>query len=506
MLATKRNKVLAMSLCPPKSIRNELSPLQTAERSLGSDSPATAQHSGATAKHSGATAKRWRALAAALLAACLLGAPATPAAEPRQQAPAGDEIPLMVGRSVVLDHPDEIARVAITDDGIADAVAISTREVLINAKAPGATTLVIWSRSGDRNFFTINVNVDVGQLQDHVRATFPGESIRVLGSKGVITLTGNASNPGVAERVTAMAASLGGTVVDNLELPVPAAERQIILRVRFAEVQRSALNDFGVNLLSTGALNTPGVITTQQFGGPSISAAQGVIGQPVTGFPTSISISSVLNIFAFRPDLNLGAMIRYLQANNLLEILAEPNIVTTSGKEAQLLVGGEFPVPVLQGGASAGAVTIQFRQFGIKIDFKPTMTSRGSIQMAITPEVSALDFANAVSFSGFLIPALSTRRVSTDVELMPGQSFVVAGLIDQRVTETVNKVPGLSSIPLLGKIFTSHSKQKNNTELLVLVTPEFPQAIEPGQPLPDLPRPVEPMPLLKDTPPPAQKP
>ncbi len=490
MRATKRNKVLAMPLCPPHSIRKELPPppdasrLDPAERS---DGPRR-------------RAARWPALAAALLAACLLGAPATPAAEPRQQAPAGDEIPLMVGRSVVLDHPDEIARVAITDDGIADAVAISTREVLINAKAPGSTTLVIWSRSGDRNFFTINVNVDVGQLQDHIRATFPGESIRVLGSKGLVTLTGTASSPSVAERVTAMAASLGGTVIDNLELPVPPAERQIILRVRFAEVQRSALNDFGVNLLSTGALNTPGVIGTQQFGGPSISSAQGSIGQPTTGFPTSISLGDVLNVFAFRPDLNLGVMLRYLEAKNLLEILAEPNVVTTSGKEAQLLVGGEFPVPVVQGGASSGAVTIQFRQFGIKIDFKPQMTPRGSIQMAITPEVSALDFANAVSFSGFLIPALSTRRVQTDVELMPGQSFVIAGLIDQRVQETVNKIPGLASIPLVGKIFTSHNKTKNNTELLVLVTPEFPQVVEPGEPLPDVKRPVAPMPLLKDTP------
>jgi pilus assembly protein CpaC len=360
--------------------------------------------------------------------------------------------------------------------------------------------LVIWSRSGDRNFFTINVNVDVGQLQDHIRATFPGESIRVLGSKGIITLTGTASSPAVAERVTAMAASIGGTVIDNLELPVPPAERQIILRVRFAEVQRSALNDFGVNLLSTGALNTPGVISTEQFGGAKIAAAQGTIGQPTTGFPTSISLGDVLNVFAFRPDLNLGVMLRYLEAKNLLEILAEPNIVTTSGKEAQLLVGGEFPVPVVQGGASAGAVTIQFRQFGIKIDFKPQMTPRGSIQMAITPEVSALDFANAVSFSGFLIPALSTRRVQTDVELMPGQSFVIAGLIDQRVQETVNKIPGLASIPLVGKIFTSHNKTKNNTELLVLVTPEFPQVVEPGEPLPDVQRPVAPMPLLKDTP------
>ena len=153
-------------------------------------------------------------------------------------------------------------------------------------------------------------------------------------------------------------------------------------------------------------------------------------------------------------------------------------------------MGGEFPVPILQGGAGAGAVTIQFREFGIRLDFLPELTERGSIKMKIKPEVSALDFANAVSFSGFLIPALSTRRIETEVELMPGQSFVIGGLIDNRVTETVNRIPGLASIPLIGKIFRSHSKTKTNTELLVIVTPEFPDVIQPGEDFPDVPRPL----------------
>jgi pilus assembly protein CpaC len=182
--------------------------------------------------------------------------------------------------------------------------------------------------------------------------------------------------------------------------------------------------------------------------------------------------------------------IKALQSKSLIEILAEPNLITTSGKEARFLVGGEFPVPVLQGGAGAGAVTIQFREFGIRIRFLPEMTGRGSVKMEVTPEVSALDFANAVTFSGFLIPALSTRRIETDVELMPGQSFAIGGLIDNRMSQTINRVPGLGHIPLLGKIFTSHTKSKNNTELLVLVTPEFPDVIEPGEELPDVPRPV----------------
>ena len=225
--------------------------------------------------------------------------------------------------------------------------------------------------------------------------------------------------------------------------------------------------------------------------GQGTSALTGAIGGPVEGTSSTFTVTELLNVFAFRPDLNLGAFIKALQSKSLIEILAEPNLVTTSGKEARFLVGGEFPIPILQGGAGAGAVTIQFREFGIRIDFLPELTENGSIKMQITPEVSALDFANAVTFSGFLIPALSTRRIQTEVELMPGQSFVIGGLIDNRVQETINRIPGLSHIPLLGQIFKSRTKTKNNTELLVLVTPEFPEVYEPGDELPEIEMPID---------------
>ena len=283
-------------------------------------------------------------------------------------------------------------------------------------------------------------------------------------------------------------------MVNNLELPPPLPERQILLKVRFAEVQRSAMGEFGVNILSTGAGNTPGGITTGQFSPPRASELTGVIGAQIQGTTSEFSLNDILNVFAFRPDLNLAAFIKALESKSLIEILAEPNVITTSGKEARFLVGGEFPVPVLQGGAGSGAITIQFREFGIRIEFLPELTPYGSVKMHVMPEVSALDFANAVTFAGFLIPALSTRRIETDVELRPGQSFAIGGLIDNRVSETINRVPGLGHIPLLGKIFTSRSKAKNNTELLVLVTPEFPVPFEPGEKLPEVPLPVEFMP------------
>ncbi len=184
-------------------------------------------------------------------------------------------------------------------------------------------------------------------------------------------------------------------------------------------------------------------------------------------------------------------MIKALKSRGLVQVLAELNIIATSGKEASFLVGGEFPVPVVQGGATAGAITIQFREFGIRIDFLPEFTERGSIKMHVMPEVSALDFANAATITGFVIPALTTRRVETDVELMPGQSFVIGGLIDNRVTETVSRIPGLSSIPLIGAIFKSKSFDRQNSELMVLVTPEFPTVIEAGEEKPMLPMPLD---------------
>ena len=393
---------------------------------------------------------------------------------------------MTIGKSVILDHPDEIARISISNPEVADAVAVSTKEVLLNAKGQGITTLVIWSKTGERNFFTVNVTPNLQQMEAQIRSTFPGEDIQVVVSHGTVSVIGRASSPAVAEKVTAMVAGLGRTVVNNLAVAAPPPDRQIVLKVRFAELQRSVSEQLGASLLSTGTLNTPGGAGTQQFGGASRLDLNGRIGGPLTGYTTSFNISDVLNVFAFRPDLNLGVFIKALQANNMIEILAEPNLVATSGKEATFLVGGEFPVPVIQGGAQAGAVSIQFREFGIRLNFLPTVTSTDTIKLHVRPEVSSLDYANAVTLSGFLIPALSTRRVETDVELQPGQSFVIAGLLDQRVTENFAKVPGLASLPLLGNLFKSRVQNKNKSELLVLVTPELGAPLSAGDKRPEI--------------------
>jgi len=440
-------------------------------------------------------------VAAAIAAALLASPPGASSAEPSQQAPMGDEIPLTIGKSIVLDIPDEIQRVALTNEEVADAIAISTREVLINAKGEGVTTLVLWSRSGDRTFFTISVAPNIRSVQDHIRATFPGEQVRVTSNLGVMTLNGKVTDPAVEARLVALLEGMGASsVISNLELPIPPADRQILLHVKFLEMQRNAIEEFGTNILSTGAGGTIGAIGTQQFGGVGAPAVSGTIGAPLEGSNATFGLSDTLNVFAFRPDLNIAAVIKLLQTRGLSELLAEPNVVATSGKQADLLVGGEFPVPVVQGGATAGAVTVQFREFGIRIGFLPEFTPRGSIQMHVRPEVSALDFANALQLSGFLIPALATRRVETDVELMPGQSFVIGGLLDQRLVESINRIPGLSKIPLLGELFKSRTRSKNNTELLVIVTPEFPEVYEAGEPGPEVSMPLDFLPPIAEDP------
>jgi len=391
---------------------------------------------------------------------------------------------LNVGRSIVLDRSSDVTRISISNPDVVDAVAVTTREIVVNGKAAGVSSLVIWSKSGDRTMYAVTVEKDLEPIRRLLKETFPAETIDVRADRDSLALVGHASNPGVAERAMALIAPQVKAVVNNLQVVPARAEKQILLRVKFAEIDRTNANSFGVNILSTGALNTPGSIGTKQFSGGSPSAVNGTIGSHLTGTATSFSLSDALNIFAFRPDLNLGAVIQDLESRGVLQILAEPNLVTTTGKEASFLVGGEFPVPVPQAGSAAGAITIQFREFGIRLNFTPQVTTNQTIKLHVKPEVSSIDMANAVVFNGFTVPALSTRRMETDIELGEGQSFVIAGLLDDRVTENLSQIPGLAHLPILGALFKSRSLSRAKTELVVIVTPESTYPLSPTDPKP----------------------
>jgi pilus assembly protein CpaC len=251
----------------------------------------------------------------------------------------------------------------------------------------------------------------------------------------------------------------------------PVGAQEVLLEVKFAEVDRSAMTQLGINFFTTGAGNTIGTVTTGQYVGFGPQSVTQTTGQPVTPpFTANQTISNVLNLFLFRPDIHLGTVIEALQNKNVLQILAEPNLIAVNGKEASFLAGGEFPFPIVQPGQGFTAVTIQFKEFGVKLKFTPLIEPNGNIHLRVVPEVSTLDFADSLTISGFTIPALSTRRADTEFELQDGQSFVIAGLMDNRVTNIVNKVPGLGDIPILGNFFKSKSAQKSNSELMVLCT------------------------------------
>lgn len=228
--------------------------------------------------------------------------------------------------------------------------------------------------------------------------------------------------------------------------------------------------------------------STEQFQSPRFSQLQ-----TAQNASSNINFADLLNLFAFRPDLNIGATIKALEDQNLLQILAEPNLIVLEGRDASFLAGGQFPFPTITttttGGAVAPVITVQFKPFGVKLDFTPTITPSGAIDLKVAPEVSALDFSNAVQLQGFLIPALSQRRAETEVILKDGESFAIAGLLDNRVVQEVAKVPWLGSVPVLGTLFKSRSSQKSTDELLVVITPHFVRPLAPGEKarLPDFP-------------------
>jgi pilus assembly protein CpaC len=385
------------------------------------------------------------------------------------------KLTVTVGKSLIIDSPLNIQRVSVANGELVEAVAVNPKEVLLNGKGPGETSLIVWQQNGNRLVYDLTVRMSPLKLEavrEQIAHEFPDSDINVTFANDTAFLRGSVKDVLAAERVVAIAGTLGKTV-NLLRVEVPPAETQILLKVRFADVDRAATTDLGVDLAST-ALNQSTSITTGQY--PGISVNQ-------TG---TFSLSNALNIFLFRKDLNLGAAIQALESKRLLETLAEPNVLAINGKPASFVSGGEFPYPMVQGGAAVGTVTIAFREYGIRLNFLPVITPRGTIRLQVAPEVSALDYANALTFEGYTIPALTTRKVQTEVELESGQSFVIAGLLDKEMTETFNKMPGLANIPLLGKLFQSRTRTKENTELLVIITPEVVRPIPGAQPAPEL--------------------
>lgn len=383
-----------------------------------------------------------------------------------ETAPASAPLRVMVGKSLLINTTERLKRISVTDPAIAFAQVITPTQILVHGKAPGEVSLLIWDELERSRSFDLRVDVDVSACAEEERRVFPDEQIVVTPSRAAIVLSGHVSTEDVAKRAGELAGAYSPRVVNVLTFG-PVGAQEVLLQVKFAEVDRTALTQLGVNFISNGAANTVGTITTGQFGGFGPQTLSPGAGGSTT---TSQTINNVLNLFVFRPDINFGAVIEALQNKNLLQILAEPNLIAVNGKEASFLAGGQFPFPIVQPGAGFTAVTISFKEFGVRLQFTPVITPNGYIHLKVAPEVSTLDFANALTISGFTVPALSTRKAETEFELQDGQSFVIAGLMDNRVTDIYNKIPGLGDIPILGNFFRSRSLQKSNSELMVLCT------------------------------------
>jgi pilus assembly protein CpaC len=422
-------------------------------------------------------------------------APTVPAQAPQsagsgQDAGEPQALHLLVGRSLVISSPTRIKRVSLADAEIAEAVVVSPTQVLVNGKKPGGVSLMLWDEADQNQAFELSVDIDVLGLTQKIHEVFPTENVSIDTSRDVVILTGMASSSTVADKILEVVKGAAPKVTNMMRIPaLPTGE--ILLQVRFAEVDRTALNQFGINILSLPGAKNIGSISTGQYGPATLSNNN-------NPGATQFALSDLLNIFIFRPDINLAVTIKALQTNNVLQILAEPTLLTSSGKEASFLAGGEFPYPVPQSsGAGFTTITIQFKEFGVRLNFTPTFTPEGHIHLKVKPEVSSLDFTNALQFQGFVVPALSTRRMESEMDLADGQSFAIAGLIDNRVTEQLEKVPWIGDVPVLGKLFQSKSFQRSKDELLVVVTPIIVKPSDPGH----APQgPTFPVPFLDSTP------
>jgi len=397
--------------------------------------------------------------------------PATPQTTlPPQTGQAQGAAPLrvMVDKSLLINTTERLKRISVTDPSVASATVITPTQILVHGRSPGEISLLIWDENERYRSFDLRVDVDVSAAADEEHRVFPEEQISVTPSRSAIVLSGHVTTEDVAKRAGELASAYSKNVVNVLTFG-PVGAQEVLLEVKFAEVDRAALVQLGSNFFSTGAANTIGTVTTGQYGGFSSQSISQTQGQSPP-FTATQTVSNVLNLFLFRPDIHFGAVIEALQNKSLLQILAEPNLIAVNGKKASFLAGGQFPFPIVQPGAGFTAVTISFKEFGVKLEFTPVIMPNGNIHLTVSPEVSTLDFADALTISGFTIPALSTRKAETEFELKDGQSFVIAGLIDNRVTDVWNKVPGLGDIPILGNFFKSKSAQKSNSELMVLCT------------------------------------
>lgn len=384
------------------------------------------------------------------------------------------KLKLLMNKSSVLNTRAPYKRVSVGAPEIADVNTLGPANLLVTAKKPGLTQMIIWDDEERSQVIDLAVGIDLDALKDQYKKMFPSSRIQTELVNGQILLKGQVPSLVVAEQAVQLAQPYAPKVLNFLEV---AGGQQIMLQVRFAEVSRSATNALGVNFgmtdgrmffgNNTGAVSPLGILE----GGNSLAALNPAAS--VTQFGRAVFGQMSLNYY-----------IQALRQNNLLRVLAEPNLVATSGQEASFLAGGEFPIPVTQGGGTGSggtAVTVEYRSFGVKLVFVPVVLGDGKIRLKVAPEVSDLDFTTAVKFNGFVIPGLTQRKLQTTVEMTEGQTFALAGLLNNNVSATKDVTPLLGDLPVVGALFRSVRYQRKETELVVIVTPRLVEPLNPAQ-------------------------
>jgi pilus assembly protein CpaC len=457
-------------------------------------------------------ALRWAGAAAAFGAGCLWclsAAAATPAAEPKADegssssaaaTPAAvpaqsadpsapfvseataktSQLKLLINKSVVLETRTPYKRVSVGQPEIADVNLLGTNRILVTGKHAGSTQLVVWDDGEKYQVVDVSVQVDVAGLQEQIKKLFPNVKVDVGANNGEVVMRGTVPSLEVEDQIIRVATPFGAKVQDFL---VISGGQQVMLQVRFAEVSRAALTSLGVNLgtsdgksFTASNIGSVAPFSTQQGPGGGSMLANSGPGAAVTVFGQAAAGNSTVQYF-----------IDALRENSLLRILAEPNITAVSGQEASFLAGGAIPIPVSQGGTGSGAaISVDYREYGVKLKFVPVVLGNGKLRLKVSPEISDLDYANSVTAGGFKIPGITQRKVTTTVELADGQTFAIAGLLNTSVASSKDVTPLLGDLPVIGPAFRTVRFSRKETEMVVLVTPHLVDALNPAD-VPQLP-------------------
>jgi len=380
-------------------------------------------------------------------------------------APPASSIYVYANQSALLDTDAPVIRVSVARPEIADVVVISPRQMLIVGKSPGTTTLVYWSVEGVTTVVDVVVDPNLDKVRTDLGNIAPGETFEVTTSGDSLILSGTVSTEMVQSRLVQAGKVYYRNVVDLLRVE---KLEQVLLQIRVAEINRSLAKELGMTLLLQGVidgnlykgfLNPPG----------SFNSFTG------SGNTPEVSFTDLTNFFVAKTTgtTQFAALIRVMEDQGALKVLSEPNLVVANGDEGNFLVGGEFPVVIASAAGSGAAASVDYKEYGISLNFKPLIVPNGDIYIKISQEVSELDFANGVAISGFQLPGLTTRKAESGVQLADGQTFVLAGLIDSKITRKVTKIPILGDIPFVGALFRNARYQNEETELMVMVTPKI---------------------------------